>query len=98
MKYRILVLNRAVEEIQQAVDYYEKKKKGLSLKFEKELDKKFKVLESNPKFKIEYKNIHCMPLKKFPFLIHFRVNDSNQTVTIEAIFNTNRNPEAKPNI
>lgn len=96
MKYEILILDRAFADIQEAINYYESKQEGLSFKFEKALDKNFETLELNPKFKIEYKNIHVIPLKKFPYLIHFRVDDIKKVVTIEAVFNTSKDPKGKP--
>jgi hypothetical protein len=34
-----------------------------------------------------------MPIEKFPYLVHYRVNEQNKTVKVEAILHTNRDPQ-----
>jgi hypothetical protein len=39
------------------------------------------------------KDIRCLPLKKFPAMIHYSVNDNKQQITVHAVFHTALNPE-----
>lgn len=96
MKYTILVGNRAFEDIQNAVDYYEEQQIGLSLYFEEELDLCFDTLKINPKFKVQYDDVRCLPLKKFPYNIHFRIDTKKKQVKIEAVFETHQDPSKRP--
>jgi len=32
-------------------------------------------------------------MKKYPFMVHFTVDDKNKTVVVRAIFNTSRDPD-----
>jgi len=42
-------------------------------------------------FAVRYDDVRCMPVKKFPYMIHYRIH--NKTVMVEAVLNTHRNPE-----
>jgi toxin ParE1/3/4 len=44
-------------------------------------------------YSVRYDDIRCMPLKKFPYMVHFRVNIQEKTVKVESLFNTWLNPE-----
>lgn len=92
MLYTIVLDPRAIGDIQLAIDYYEEQQPGLGRKFAKELDKHFLVLERNPGFLIRYDDVRCLPLKKFPHMVHFTVNDIEQIVTVHAVFHTSLNP------
>ena len=37
--------------------------------------------------------MRCMRVEKFPYLVHFHVNEQSKTVKVEALFHTSRNPE-----
>ena len=37
-----------------------------------------------------------MPLKKFPYLVHYFVNEESNTVEILAVISTHRNPKVWP--
>ena len=93
MKFRILLDPRAVVEVQEAIDYYEEQLIGLGKKFELELNINIKSLAKNPFFQTRYDIIQCLPLKKYPFMIHFSSNESEKTVYIHAVINTQRDPK-----
>ena len=44
-------------------------------------------------FAVRYDNIRCMGIEKFPYLVHYRINEQTQTVKVEALFHTSRNPK-----
>ncbi|TAH00686.1 MAG: type II toxin-antitoxin system RelE/ParE family toxin [Sphingobacteriales bacterium] len=91
--YNILIEDRAIIEIENAIEYYETKLVGLGYNFKIELSKSFDALSINPYYQIRYKNVRCKPLKKFPFLIHYTVNKANEIVEIYAVVCTHQNPE-----
>ena len=90
MAYAIMIDPRAVRDIQEAIDYYDSQQAGLGVKFEKALNKSLLTLQTNPFFQIRYHEIHCLPLKKFPYMVHFTVDDNEMLVTIRAVFHTAR--------
>jgi plasmid stabilization system protein ParE len=91
MSFAVLLEPRALADIQQAIDYYDSRQAGLGKKFESTIDKHFLVISRNPFFQIRYSGIRCLPVKKFPFLIHFVVDEKRKEVFIISVFHTSKN-------
>jgi toxin ParE1/3/4 len=91
--YNVLVENRAVDDIQDGIDYYDDQLVGLGNKFENAVDKEFAALKKNPFYQIRYNDIRCKPVMKFPYLIHFQVNEAKKNVNIFAVINTQKDPD-----
>lgn len=94
-RYAIVIEPRAFNDIQDAIFYYNALVVGLGEKFYNELDKCFESLEVSPFFQFRYKDIRCLPLKKFPYMIHFTVDETKNTVYVHAIINCYQNPDTK---
>ncbi|PJB02419.1 MAG: hypothetical protein CO127_00170 [Ignavibacteria bacterium CG_4_9_14_3_um_filter_36_18] len=92
MSFKIKIEPDAVEDIQQGIEWYNKQLAGLGKKFLNEIRTHINLLKHNPYYQIRYDNVHCIPLKKFPFMIHFTINKTDNLVIIRAVFNTSRNP------
>lgn len=93
MTYSIVIDPRAIQDIQKAIDYYDEKQPRLGEKFENALNKHLITLEKNPFFQIRYDNVHCLPVKKFPYMVHFTVDEKNMLVTVRAVFHTSTDPK-----
>ncbi|MEQ9164671.1 MAG: hypothetical protein RLO12_00320 [Fulvivirga sp.] len=63
MAYSIVIEPAAIQDIQQAIDYYDEQQIGLSKKFEASLNKQLVSLAKNPFYQVRYDNVHCLPLK-----------------------------------
>lgn len=94
MAYEVIILPIAITDVQNAVDYYDEQSLGLGEKFEAELNEFLISLETFPFFQNRYGQVRCLPLKKFPFLAHFTVNEEAQQVVIHAVFHTSLHPKA----
>lgn len=92
-KFTVNLDSRAIQDIQEAIDYYEEQLEGLGEKFEYYLNKAILAMEKNPLYQIRYDQIRCLPIKKFPFMMHFTVDEENYLVFIHAIINTSKNPK-----
>jgi hypothetical protein len=92
-KYNLFIGPGALADVQDAMDYYDEVKDGLGSRFVEELDEELKVLEVNPFFEIRYDAVRCLPMKKFPFMIHFSVDESKNELKIRAILHTSRSPK-----
>jgi hypothetical protein len=90
MAYQVLIQNDALEDIQEVIEYYDSQQLGLGRKFESEINKVINLLELNPYFAIRYDNVHCFPMKKYPFMIHYTIEDSEQIVQIRGCFHTSQ--------
>ena len=97
--YNILVEERAILEIDHASEYYYSlpiNSKKIIADFLNEINQKINFLKINPKFQIKIKNYRSIPLRKFPFIIFFIVDESSKTVRILSIFNTYQNTNKYP--
>jgi toxin ParE1/3/4 len=93
MKFTLELDPRAIQDIQEAIDYYDEQVLGLGEKFEAYLSKYIKSLTKNPLYQTRYDSIRCLPLKKYPFMIHFTVDEKLNAVYIHAVINTHKNPK-----
>jgi len=91
MTYQVVLDHRALQDIQQAIDYYNKQEPGLGERFENTINDVFQILETHPFYQIRYDNVRCLPLKYLPFMIHYTLNEENQSVQVVAVFNTRKN-------
>ena len=77
----------ALEDIQKAIDHYDSKRIGLGEEFYNAIDEYIEFLGINHyAFAIKYDEIRCLPLKKYPYTIHYKVLSSQKTVSIKAVF------------
>lgn len=97
MKFKIKIGPEASDDIQQGIDWYNKKQKGLGRKFYKEVNQHFQTLKINPFFQVRYKNVRCLPLQKYPYMVHFTLNEEEKTVSVLAVINTSQHPDVWPN-
>ena len=94
MNYRIQIDIEAIQDIQKTFDWYELQIEGLGLRYKNQVKKQINSLKKNPLlFSIKYKEIRCRKIEKFPFLIHYKINDSLKIISVFAILHTSRNPE-----
>jgi mRNA-degrading endonuclease RelE of RelBE toxin-antitoxin system len=96
MAYKIVLEKRAFREVDNAMSYYHTISPKLAVKLNSELQKSFKTLSKSPFFKVSHNQFRILPLKKFPFVIIFEVDENNMQVSIFAVFNTNQDPNKKP--
>lgn len=83
-------------DIQEAIDYYESKQSGLGEYFYQVIDEHLDTLSKNPFFEIRYKDYRGLPIKKFPFIIFYFIDEKVKTVYIMSVFNTSLNPSKYP--
>lgn len=93
MAYKINLDSAAILDIQKAIDYYDEQQPGLGAKFEIAIDRHFSALSKNPFFQMRYDIVRCLPMKKFPFMIHFIVDEESKTIKVSAVFHTSMNPD-----
>ena len=93
MNYTIILDSRSVQDIQQAIDYYNQQQPGLGSQFEKTLDEHFVILQHNPFFRVRYDNVRCLPMKRFPYMIHFTADEQSAIVIIQAVLHTAGDPQ-----
>jgi hypothetical protein len=94
IKYQILIETDALQDIRNASEWYDKQGFKLGHKFQEQVKKQINSLKISPlRYCIRYAEVRCMHLIKFPFMVHFSVDNQVQTVNIFAVTHTSRNPE-----
>ncbi len=96
MAYKILVSPRAQQEIENAIEYYIIYGNDLPIKFVASLKSSYNTLGNSPHFRVVYKNIRSLKIRKFPYSLYFTVNEYSKTVRILACFHNKRNPNKRP--
>ena len=92
-KYKVKIEPEALVDIQQITDWYNEQQTGLGIRFQKTTIKQINSLNKNPHiYAIRYKEIRCMIVKKFPYMVHFFINQGNNTAEVLAVISTERNP------
>lgn len=92
--YRIKIDIDGLNDIEEATEWYNSKLTGLGASFSKQVKNQINSLKSNPlTYTIRYANVRCMLVKKFPFLVHFSVDEKQKVVEIFAVMHTSRNPK-----
>jgi plasmid stabilization system protein ParE len=96
MKCRLGIRDKAVAEIQEAFNWYQNQQTGLGNKFISELENYFEVIHKTPKtFKRSYKVYREIPLKIFPFIVVYFIDEIEKIIVVASVFHTSRNPEDK---
>ncbi len=80
MKYKLTFYPLLDGDVQEIISYYNSKQEGLGAEFFNELQTKYRTLKINPLFQKRYNDIHCLPLKRFPYMIHFSVDKNTKVV------------------
>ena len=95
MAYTIQISKAIISEVDQAVQWYESKEKGLGDRFENEFKTKLARIKDNPKLfqEIEANQRRAVLSSSFPFTVHYLVNDKTRTVKIIGVFHQSKNIE-----
>ena len=93
MNFVIKIEPEAVQDIQDVIYWYEVQQSGLGKQFYREVELAIGRLQQNPFYQVRYRNVRCLPLTKYPFMIHYTIDETNSIVIIRAIFNTSLNPK-----
>lgn len=96
MGFKFKFLPIAESNIEEATDYYA----AISLKvlknFNKQLDLTISRILINPYFQKRYKQVRALPLRKFPYIIFYEVDEEEKMIYILSVFCTHQNPEKYP--
>lgn len=92
-KFKVKIDSDALLDIQEATDWYNKQLAGLGSRFQKQVKQQINSLKMNAtNYSIRYNDVRCMTIKRFPFLVHFTIENSTSTVKVFAVIHTSRNP------
>ena len=98
MAYKIIVSPRVQKEIENAIEYYALYSIDAPISFIAELKEAYATLETNPYFRVRYKNVRALKIKRFPHSLYFIINDDKNIVRILSCFHNKRNPNKRPRV
>lgn len=96
MEYKVVISSYALIEIEKITDFYESISALVVKKFVEELEHTFSAMAYNPHFQIKYKTYRSIPLKKFPFILIFDIEETNKEIKILSCFHTSRSTKKYP--
>ena len=90
----VKIASEALADIKEIADWYNTQQSGLGERFKKSAIQQIDSLKKYPLiYAIRYAQIRCMVVKKFPYMVHYYVNNSKKTVEVLAVISTSRDPE-----
>ena len=93
MSYTVYVTPTAANDLSAAIEYYNSVSSDLGFRFADIIAQYFDRIAALPTTSaIRYKNVRCKPVKKFPFIITYTVDDNKRAIQILRIFNTYQEP------
>lgn len=93
MVFNLLIDFRAHQDIDEAMEYYMSKNPLVARKLYQRIQDAYMALESNPFFEIRYLSYRCLPVKDFPYMLHFSIDEIHAIVKIHAFINTHKSPD-----
>ncbi len=95
MAYKLFVNPSARLDIIEAIDWYNEKQPNLGFRLYKYIQTTLEIIRSNPSgFAVRYKTIHTAIVKKFPYMIHYIVDQQTETISVLAVLCMHRSPDS----
>jgi plasmid stabilization system protein ParE len=92
-KYQVIFSPLALNDIEQVVGYYNEQQHGLGKRFAAQVQVTLTAIKKNPFFaSVRYDDVRCAQVKKFPFLVHYIIDEDSSIVTIAAVYSTYQEP------
>lgn len=97
MAFKVIVSPVAKANIKDGVGYYKRKASvKVAQNFIFDYKQTLKKIVLNPYYQIYYKDVRGIPMKKYPYLIFFRVVPEQNFILIDAVFQANQDTEKRP--
>lgn len=93
MPYSIFITPAASDDIAVAIEYYNVLSPDLGFRFADLVADYFDSIASLPTTSaIRYKTVRCKPIKRFPYLVTYSIDEAKHSVNILRVFNTYQEP------
>jgi plasmid stabilization system protein ParE len=91
MSNTLHVVQSALDDIQNALDWYESQSAGLEKRFHKALMERLTFIQTNPEAaSFLDKRFRGVQLKKFPLTIYYNYDETNAIVRVAAVLHNKR--------
>ena len=93
-RYKVKIFPEALEDINYATKWYNDQVPNFGFRFQKQVINQINKLKVNAEIYIfRYKDVRCMVINKFPFMVHFILDLENKTIRIIAVLHTSLHPK-----
>jgi plasmid stabilization system protein ParE len=93
MSYKCRILPQAKKDLQEAASYYNKQQKNLGRRFLKEVNARVAAISKNPQTcQIRYREVRMALLNKFPYSLHYLIDEDQNQIIILSVFHQAQNP------
>ena len=95
--FEIELLFQAENEFSDAFDWYQDKQFGLGNRLFNEVNHYLNLIQANPfQFAVKYReDLRMDPLRIFPYLIIYWIDEPNNKIIVTSIFHTSRKPQTR---
>ncbi len=94
MTYRLKLLPLAKTDLKDSRNWYNKNQPVLGKRFLLSVQLSFDLIKESPElFAVRYQNIRTAPVRDFPFLIHYSIDQERKFIIVFAVLHTSRSPE-----
>ena len=94
--YTVRVLASAEADLDEAFEYYSDISPKLGQRFIKLVNASLNDLKKHPHYQIRYDNFRMKIVNKFPYIIHYILDENRQIVFVYGIRNSYQNPDKYP--
>ncbi|NLN33128.1 MAG: type II toxin-antitoxin system RelE/ParE family toxin [Flavobacteriaceae bacterium] len=97
MDYKLIITPDAQLQLDEALTYYKNKaSKKVARNFLEEYRNTCETILEVLYFQFYFLEFRAVPMKKFPFLVFYTLNEDKKLVIIKAVFHTSQNPDKYP--
>lgn len=94
MKYSLIFSPKAQEDIIESISWYNQEKENLGFEFFGQVSEKLSLLVEAPfHYSVRLKNIRTTQIRKFPYLIYFKIDEKRACIIILGVLHTSRDPQ-----
>ena len=91
MGYQLQYLDEVETDVHEAKVWYKEQKEGLEIEFATAIENVIECIVEAPKmYAVQYKKIRIAHPKRFPYNIHFYIDELRNTVVVTAIVHGKR--------
>lgn len=97
MGFKVRVSPIAKSNIKDGVAYYKTRASvKVARNFVLDYEQTLKRIVLNPYYQIYYKDVRGIPLKKYPYVIFFRIHPELKLILVDAVFQANQDTAKRP--
>jgi len=94
MGFKLTYAVEVYNDLQENIDWYNQKQSGLGSRFFKAVKEQIARIKKSPyTIAIRYEDVRCAKVKRFPYLVHFKIFQDTNIIKVIAVFSTHRDPK-----